>query len=165
MLQRCHQEMEKIHSMCQAHILEGCGEGRPRRIRTGYLVSWICLAWQMVYVWQGWTKGQEIDNHRKGWQEWKSHQRGHLSEFNISRLQEQGNKRSKFIQSISHSFSHSSNKLIPIQVTGNGLSVRGDEYKQEQKMVIVLETLRLEEERTYEHVYNVVNQKMGLTAL
>lgn len=151
--------------MCQAHILEGCGKGRPRRIRTGDLVSWICLAWQMVYVWQAWNKGQEIDNHRKGWQEWKSYQRGHLSAFNISRLQEEGNKRSKFIQSIGHSFSHSSNKLIPIQVTGNGLSVRGDEYKQEQKMVLVLEKLRLEEERTYKHIYNVVNYKIGLTGL
>lgn len=32
-------------------------------------------------------------------------------------------------------------------------------------MVLVLEKLRLEEERTYKHIYNVVNYKIGLTGL
>ena len=54
-------------------------------------MSWICLARQMVCVWQAWNQGQELSNHRKGWARLeKSLQRGDLSEAHISRLQEQG---------------------------------------------------------------------------
>lgn len=68
------EEVEKTFIMCEAHILEGCGEGRPGRIRIGCLMSWIFLTRWMVCVWQAWNQGQEIDNHRKGWERMeKSH--------------------------------------------------------------------------------------------
>ena len=71
----------------------------------------------------------------------KSCQRGHLLEPYMYRLGKQGNKRSKSIYSLSYSFSHSSNKLTPVEVTGNVLNIIGKEYKQEQKMASVLKKL------------------------
>ena len=95
-------------------------EGKPRKIRTGCFVSCICLAWQMVHVWQAWNKGQEIDNHRKGWKEWKSLVREAISLSPTFLGYRNRALRSPFIQSVIH--------LVPTNWgTGNVLSIRGEE--------------------------------------
>lgn len=55
-LWRCHFiKMEKTLIMCQTQVLRGCRGGSSGGMRTGWLSSWVCLAWQMVSVWQMWN--------------------------------------------------------------------------------------------------------------
>lgn len=99
-------------------------ESKPGKIRTGCFVSCICLAGQMVHVWQAWNKGQEIDNHRKGRKEWKSLVRGAISLSPAFLGYRDRELRSPFIQSVIHLVVHPTN-----QSTGNVLSIRGEEQR------------------------------------